>query len=395
MKWHVHWAAWLAPTATLPPHAQTRRRRRRWYLAGSTAVLVLLVVFLPGSLGPALAPRPLPPGTYLDLHTHVAGIGAGDSGCFVAPGLRQGFKFGIYLRAFGVTEEEMAKHGDGLVAQRLAERVAASERVGGAVVLALDAALTPAGEPDWERTELYVPNAFIKRETDKYPNLFYGASINPLRPDALERLAQAKADGAVLIKWLPPIMHFDPADPRLVPFYQALVAHRLPLLTHTGDEHAFTRAEHHYGDPDRLRLPLSLGVTVIAAHAATPGKSQGESNLDRLLAMMTEYPNLYADISSLTQLNKLVFLGRLLPRDEARGRLLYGSDYPLVNTALISPWYYTLNLGWRDLRRLSKISNPFDRDVALKQALGMPPEVFTASAELLGVTLPAKPPVAP
>jgi uncharacterized protein len=64
--------------------------------------------------------------------------------------------------------------------------------------------------------------------------------------------------------------------------------------------------------------------------------------------------------------------------------LLYGSDYPLINTALVSPWFFPLTLTRSEMSELSAIENPFDRDVALKQALGVPEEVFAATAEVLG-----------
>ncbi|MCK7472260.1 MAG: hypothetical protein MZU95_17000 [Desulfomicrobium escambiense] len=65
---------------------------------------------------------------------------------------------------------------------------------------------------------MYLPNEFVAGEVRRHPNLLFGASINPLRRDALRRLEQVADDGAVLLKWLPPIQHIDPADRRLVPF---------------------------------------------------------------------------------------------------------------------------------------------------------------------------------
>jgi hypothetical protein len=46
----------------------------------------------------------------------------------------------------------------------------------------------------------------------------------------LQRLGRVKADGALLIKWLPAIPHIAPADPRLIPLYQKLVELDLSLL---------------------------------------------------------------------------------------------------------------------------------------------------------------------
>ncbi len=54
-----------------------------------------------------------------------------------------------------------------------------------------------------------------------------------------------------------------------------------------------------------LELPLSLGVTVIAAHIASTGKNNGKGKFERLLPLFQRFEYLYTDISSLTQINKL------------------------------------------------------------------------------------------
>jgi len=334
--------------------------------------------------GPVHSPQALPPAPMVDLHVHTAGIGSGGSGCFVAKELQQSYKFGIYLQAFGVTREEVEREGDGLLIRRISQRLAQSERVGSAVILALDGPVDPvSGELDLGKTEVHVPTEFVSRETARYTNLMYGASINPHRRDALERLDLAAAEGAVLVKWIPSIMQIDPSDERWIPFYDRMRRHGLPLLSHTGQERSFTRAEDALSDPERLRLPLRRGVVVIAAHVASTGSNDGEPDLERLARLMTEFPNLYADISSLTQANKLAYLRRVLTRPEFAGRLCQGSDFPLMNTALVSPWYFPLDLTTSEMEMLAGIGNPWDRDVALKQALGVPPEIFQRSATLL------------
>ncbi|ACH37334.1 metal-dependent hydrolase superfamily protein [Citrifermentans bemidjiense Bem] len=312
----------------------------------------------------------------IDIHCHTAGIGAGESGCFVSPALMGSWKYWVYLRAFGVTEQELKREGDGLVMRRTSERLAQSERVASAVILAMDGVVDANGNLDRSRTEMFIPNEFVAKETAKYPNLLFGASINPFRPDAIERLERAAESGAVLLKWLPAIQHIDPADERLIPFYLKLKQLGLPLLTHTGKESSFTSAKEELGDPERLRLPLFLGVTVIAAHAASSGKSQGEDNHDRFLRLCREFPNLYADISALTQINRLGHLQRLLKQTELHGRLLYGTDMPLLRTPLVTPFAYSHVLPLRRMVEIARIANVWDRDVALKEALGVPELVF-------------------
>ena len=98
---------------------------------------------------------------------------------------------------------------------------------------------------------------------------------------------------------------------------------------------------------------------------------------------MREYPNLYSDISSLTQINKLGYMKEALTRPEFSGRLMYGSDFPLINTALVSPWYYSWRLSPRTMRSIAASKNPWDKDVRMKQALGTPAEVFSRSRQVL------------
>lgn len=324
----------------------------------------------------------------IDIHCHTAGIGAGNSGCFVSPALCRNWRYRVYLRSFGVTEKELEREGDTLILQRLSRTLADSLSVDAAVVLAMDGVIDENGELDLSSTEVYIPNDFLARETKNYTNLLFGASINPYRKDAIQRLDQAVADGAVLLKWLPSIQHIDPADQRLIPFYLRLKDLGLPLLTHTGEESSFTWQRNELGDPERLRLPLSLGVTVIAAHAASNGRNNGEPNFKRFLRLCNEFPNLYADISALTQANRLGHLTRLLRHKELHGRLLYGTDMPLPSTGITSPWFHAYRLTPRSLFRILAEKNPWDRDVELKRALGVSDSIFANSGRMFKEKVP-------
>lgn len=319
----------------------------------------------------------------IDMHCHVAGLGAGGSGCFVSDAIRRSWKYRIFLKAFGVTEKDLLREGDGLILKRLSESLSRSRSVSSAVVLAMDGVVGEDGELDLQNTQLYIPNDFVAAEVRKYPNLLFGASINPYRKDAVERLEKAAKDGAVLVKWLPSIQDIDPSDSRLTSFYLKLRDLGLPLLTHTGEERTFPRSKDELGDPELLRLPLSLGVTVIAAHCACSGRSRGEANYDRFLRLCREYPNLYGDISSLTQINRLGRLQRVLKQPELQGRLLYGTDMPLINTGIVSSFAFPFRLSLRQMIAIARTGNPWDRDVALKKALGARQEIFTRAAGCL------------
>lgn len=312
----------------------------------------------------------------IDWHVHVAGLGYGGSGCFINEKMRGSLRYQFYLRVMDVTEAELKTGGDRIIFKMLDEKIRGSTYIDQAVILALDGVIDGDGNVDKLRTQVYVPNDYVAEETARYDTLLFGASINPNRPDAIERLERAAFQGAVLIKWIPSIMDIDPADERFTAFYRRMAELNMPLLTHAGKERSFAEARDELADPLRLELPLKLGVTVIAAHIATTGKSGGQKNFERLLPLFDKYTNLYTDISSLTQINKLGYLVQALQRSRLIDRMLYGSDWPLQFFPLVSPWYHIRHISLQKAWRITGIKNQWDRDVLLKDAMGVPHSVF-------------------
>ena len=78
-----------------------------------------------------------------------------------------------------------------LAFDRIAGWIDRSRHVAGAIVLALDGVVGPDGRLDRKATEMYVPNEFVRDQARRFPSLYYGASINPYRTDALARLERA------------------------------------------------------------------------------------------------------------------------------------------------------------------------------------------------------------
>jgi hypothetical protein len=66
-----------------------------------------------------------------------------------------------------------------------------------------------------------------------------------------------------------------------------------------------------------------------------------------------------------------------------RNRLLYGSDMPIINSFLTSPWWHAYRVTLPEVLRLAAIRNPWDRDVELKMALGAPEEVLIQGSRVL------------
>ncbi len=320
----------------------------------------------------------------IDWHTHVAGLGYGDSGNFINDEMHNNYRFGFFMKWMNVSEEELEEFGDQIVVKKLSGKIAESKYVDQAIVLSLDGVIDKNSHLlNKENTQFYVANEFVAKETAKYPNLLFGASINPERENSIELLEKVHAQGAVLIKWIPSIMHIDPANKDFIPFYKRMAELNIPLLTHTGMEKSFANAHDELADPLKLKLPLKCGVTVIAAHIATTGESEGQDNFERILPMFDNYPNLYTDISSLTQINKLGYLTKAVQHPGLQERMIFGTDWPLQSFPIVSPWYHIHHIGIIDTWNLSGIDNKWDRDIKLKLHYGVLPEVFTRKLGLL------------
>ena len=346
------------------------------------------------------------PNRFIDAHNHVVGVGHGGSGCAVHPSMTDGIRhplnwvrFQAYARASGIEsmdaidQEYMAK---------LRDRVEQMPHTGTHLLFAFDRVYTEAGVPDPEHTVFYVPNDHMLRAVGMSERFAACASIHPFRPDAIDELHRMADAGAVAVKWLPNAMWIDPADPRCIPFYEAMAARRLTLISHGGEEQAIPSPHtQEYGNPLRLRLPLRVGVQVVVAHCASFGSSldlddpssPSVPSFDLFLRLMDEPSwdrNLYGELSAVVLFNRVRgVVDTLLRRTDLHPRLVHGSDYPipgidpLIN--LVQLWGLGL-IQWSDRAPLARLfrQNPLLGDFALKRVLtvddgppvGFPPSVF-------------------
>ena len=143
------------------------------------------------------------------------------------------------------------------------------EQLDAAVVLAFDAVYDRDGPADDAGTHFYVTNDYVIELCRRHPKMLFGCSVHPYRKDAVAEIERCVKAGAVLLKWLPIVQDFNPADPRCFPVYEALAHHKLPLLSHTGGEKSLPVRDLSVADPRLLVPALKRGVTVIAAHCGT------------------------------------------------------------------------------------------------------------------------------
>lgn len=325
-----------------------------------------------------------------DTHAHVLGLGSGNTGCEINPNMInvlnpiKRLQYDVYTQVGGIDE---ASSADQDYLKKLLSLHRAANPKGKLILFAFDRFVDEEGTEQPDLTPFYVPNAYVHEITQANADTRFCASIHPYRKDALVRLDRAVKNGAVAIKWLPNAMGIDPASARCDAFYEALVHHRLPLITHAGNEQAVdSRHLDGLGNPLRLRRPLEKGVRVVIAHLASFGddidmesaSKEQRPSFELAMRLFDEEAyeeNLYADISAITFLNREADTIRsIISRSDIHHRLVNGSDYPLpgIDILVSTRWlaYHDL-IDPNDQSVLNEVyeTNPLLFDFVVKRSL--------------------------
>lgn len=315
----------------------------------------------------------------IDIHVHLIGLRE-ENGCMVGKKLLRGPAYHILTRALGLTGVPREKLDDAYADRLIAW--AKLSGLDGLGILAFDGVYDEHGEMDTQRTQFLVGNDYCLDVCERSPLLFPICSVNPQRKDAIEELERVAARGAVAIKTLPNSQGFDPGNEAYTAFWQKMADLGLPLLTHTSFEHTIPPIDQAFGKPERLRLPLEQGVTVIAAHCAGAGTAHPfREDFDTWLAMLEEHENLWGDISAMASISRYQYIHRVLASELACERVVMGSDFPVP----ANPIVFWRQLGWAEVRRLAKFDNPFERNYEVFKALGVSDAIMKRGAELLGL----------
>lgn len=160
-------------------------------------------------------------------------------------------------------------------------------------------------------------------------------------------------------------------------FYKALASHNMPLLCHVGQEYSFPEGirKGHLDNFEYLEKPLGCGVTVIAAHCATPVFPLIDVNRTREFYEFMKNANkegkihLWADTSALSLSTRISLIPEILETFPSKW-LVYGSDFPIpIDGWPHLPWV-TTDMTPEEYIQIYKTKNPLDRDVRMKRAHG-------------------------
>jgi predicted TIM-barrel fold metal-dependent hydrolase len=248
------------------------------------------------------------------------------------------------------------------------------------VVLAFDAVYDQTGSIDEANTHLYVKNDYVIDLCRRHDKMLFGASIHPYRKDAIAELERCAKAGAKLVKWLPIVQGFNPSDPRCEPFYEALAALKIPLLSHTGGEHSLPNLDKTVADPMLLLPALKRGVKVIMAHCGTRSSSRETDYLPTFVRLAKEYEHCYGDTAALNLPTRSYAYPVILNDPIVREKIVHGSDWPIL------PVPPATQIGWGAALQLWRDRNWLRRDVKIKQKLGFDDAYWNRAAQVLGVS---------
>ncbi len=317
----------------------------------------------------------------IDLHCHFLRFGNGRDAQegFLHPSFQNSIKVRTYLRNVGINTFSQwlgvqTPLSDAslnvLYALRLREHIEQS-CLDHVVVLALDGRYDVQGNLDRDKTAWYVSNDTVMNLAGHSPKILAGASINPTRKDWEDELEKCIENNVALIKWLPNVMGFDPANPKFLAFYERLADENIPILSHVGFEYAVDVVNDSYAELERLTLPLEIGVKVIAAHCCggRPFIDSGRM-FQSVVDFAEKHKNFYMDISAMASVHRRSRLANSLRNDITRERLVYGTDYPIP----VHRWAFGDKMGVKESVRPEY--NPLNSDLQVKGAMGVDEKIM-------------------
>jgi len=187
---------------------------------------------------------------------------------------------------------------------------------------------------DWESRSGIppIPNEEIAAAAREHADVLIPfASVDPARPDALERVRRLIADeGVAGFKFHPNLQAFFPNDRAAYPLYEVIAAAGLPALFHTGHSGIGTGARGGGGLRLKYSNPLCLDdvaadfpdLKIVMAHPSFPWQ-------DEAISVCLHKDNVWIDLSGWSP---KYFPPQLVQyaNTQLREKVLFGSDFPLI-----------------------------------------------------------------
>jgi uncharacterized protein len=186
---------------------------------------------------------------------------------------------------------------------------------------------------DWETQSGIppIPNEEILDAARQNPDVIIPfVSVDPGRPDALERIGALAAAGARGFKFHPNLQAFFPNDRGLYPLYEAIAEAGVPALFHSGHSGIGTGVPGGGGLRLKYSNPMCLddvaadfpALQIVLAHPSFPWQ-------DEAISICLHKDNVWIDLSGWSP---KYFPPQLVQyaNTQLRSKVLFGSDFPLI-----------------------------------------------------------------
>ena len=187
---------------------------------------------------------------------------------------------------------------------------------------------------DWETQSRIppIPNEEIAQAAAANPDVLIPfASVDPGRPDAVERARRIIAEHAVKgFKFHPNLQAFCPNDRSVYPLYEVIAEAGLPALFHTGHSGIGTGLPGGGGFRLKYSNPMCLddvaadfpNLQIVLAHPSFPWQ-------DEAISVCLHKENVWIDLSGWSP---KYFPPQLIQyaNTQLRTKVLFGSDFPLI-----------------------------------------------------------------
>jgi uncharacterized protein len=187
---------------------------------------------------------------------------------------------------------------------------------------------------DWESRSGRppIPNEEIAAAARDHPDVLIPfASVDPARPDALERVERLISDHGVQgFKFHPNLQAFFPDDRSVYPLYEAIAGAGLPALFHTGHSGIGTGMPGGGGLRLKYSNPMCLDdvaadfpeLKIVLAHPSFPWQ-------DEAISICLHKENVWIDLSGWSP---KYFPPQLVQyaNTQLKTKVLFGSDFPLI-----------------------------------------------------------------
>ena len=186
---------------------------------------------------------------------------------------------------------------------------------------------------DWESRSgiAPIPNEEIFDAAAQNPDVIIPfASVDPARPDALDRARQAVESGARGFKFHPNLQAFFPNDELAYPLYEVIAEAAVPALFHSGHSGIGTGVPGGGGFRLKYSNPMCIddvaadfpGLQIVLAHPSFPWQ-------DEAISVCLHKSNVWIDLSGWSP---KYFAPQLVQyaNSQLRDKVLFGSDFPLI-----------------------------------------------------------------